>query len=63
MSADTSTKTHRITVKAVTGVVLTFTGVKDYSIEEGFIVFIDQRTGDTVKFWQGNAQIVEEDCR
>jgi len=54
--------TYRITVKPIKGAeYLIFKAVSDYSVKDGFIHFIDQRTKKTKIFAVSNTEIEVED--
>ena len=55
--------TYRITVRTITDQVLTFTKVQNYSVDEGYLVFKDSKTGERMRFAVSNTQIAEEVSR
>lgn len=50
---------YRINVKTLTGNILTYR-VENYTIEEDFIVFTDDKTSTIKKFHSTNCEITEE---
>lgn len=52
------TTMHQIIVRTLQGNLLTFT-VDAYTIEEGFVIFTDRKTGQAKKFHGSNCEIRE----
>lgn len=52
--------TYRITVKTVTDKVIHFKHVHEYNVEDGFLIFIDNKTKQTKRFAVPNCEIEEE---
>ena len=53
-------ETYRITIRSLKGNLLFFTNVQSYSVNDGFIEFIDEKTGDKKIFSSSNAEIEVE---
>ena len=53
-------QTCTIWVKSITGKVLTFKGVTDYVIQDGFMTFTDKRTGERLGYPLTACEIREE---
>lgn len=53
--------TFRIRVKSLDGQILTFHSVASYSVIDGFIHFIDSKTGKEKIFSVSNTEISKED--
>ena len=53
--------TYRIEVKTVRNNILTFNGVSDYKVVDGYVVFTDSRTGKTKRFAVSNTDIEQEE--
>ncbi len=51
---------HKIIVRTLTGEILTFT-VSEYKIKEGFVEFIDEKTGKNKCFHSSNCEIIKGD--
>ena len=52
---------YHITAKTIKGAILTFKDVKDYSIEDGLIKFIDSKTYKQFIFPIQNIELQESD--
>ena len=50
---------YKIKVKTLRDVFLTFT-VNDYEVLNNFVCFTDRKTGEHLKFFSGNCEIVLE---
>ena len=53
-------KLHKIKVRSIEGVLLTFTQVKDYTLKGGLIEFVDSKTGEVKTFSTSQCEIQEE---
>ena len=52
--------TYRINVKTIRDNFLVFKGVESYGVVDGFLTFIDSKTGDTKRFAVSNTEVEEE---
>ena len=52
-------KVYRISVKTLTGAILTFNNVEDYEFEGIFLKFIDTKTKEVKRFASSNCEIEE----
>ena len=51
---------YRLEVKTIRGNILTFNGVSDYQVIDGFVVFTDSKNNKVKRFAVSNTDIEEE---
>lgn len=52
--------TYRITIRTLTGALLTFKGVTEYSVVDGYLTFQDPKTQLPKRFAVANSEIEQE---
>ena len=51
---------YKICVRTIQGIILTF-NTNEYKVEDGFVVWLDQKTNSIKKFAVSNCEITEVD--